>query len=160
MKLAVAATETLEEAREFAESNGFHAVGFGARPLDNRYPGMAHFDRSIEWTADIPDIEFGLDTWKPDPAQEAVQDADAPAEEETAEAVHPPTEAPEPGDAAEPEDIPPESTAAPAQDAAPVQDAGPDPVQQAEPESPPQADAAEPGFAAAGSVRDARRLVR
>ena len=82
VKLAVVAQETLEEAREFATGNGFAPAGFGARPLDNRFRGVAHFDRSIDWTAEIEDIEFGHDTWhQARAASETVEDDTAPTED-------------------------------------------------------------------------------
>jgi hypothetical protein len=88
VKLAVVAQDTLEEARAFATGHGFAPAGFGARPLDNRYRGVAHFDRSIEWTAEIDDIEFGHDTWhksrKSADAPEAPVDVE-PSPDETGE---------------------------------------------------------------------------
>ncbi len=63
VKLAVIAEETLDEATEFAKEHGFNVAGFGARPLDNRYPGVAHFDRSLEWTSELETIGFGPDSW-------------------------------------------------------------------------------------------------
>jgi len=68
VKLAVVAQETLDEAREFARQHGFVPAGFGARPLDNRFAGIAHFDRTPDWIASIPDIEFGRDTWQTEQA--------------------------------------------------------------------------------------------
>lgn len=109
VKLAVVAQETLDEARAFASGHGFTPAGFGARPLDNRYRGVAHFDRSIDWTADIEDIEFGHDTWHNTPspaapdagetAPDAESTGDAPATEEEAPAeasAAPAPEAPDP----------------------------------------------------------------
>lgn len=80
VKLAVAARETLAEAEAFARNNGFEPAGFAARPLDNRFPGVAHFDRTPDWTSTISDIEFGHDAWhkakKPDESA-----PDTPAED-------------------------------------------------------------------------------
>ncbi len=86
VKLAVVAKETLDEAREFAEQHGFPPAGFGARPLDNRFPGIAHFDRTPDWIAETPDIEFGRDTWQ--------------TEQATAQSTQHANEAPEPEDTA------------------------------------------------------------
>lgn len=80
VKLAVVAQETLDEARAFATGHGFAPAGFGARPLDNRYRGVAHFDRSIDWTADISDIEFGHDTWHKSRREATQPTADTPEE--------------------------------------------------------------------------------
>lgn len=83
VKLAVVARETLAEAESFAKEHGFDPAGFAARPLDNRFPGVAHFDRDPDWTAAISDIEFGHDSWpksnaKPEEAEsEPEKQADA-----------------------------------------------------------------------------------
>lgn len=119
VKLAVVARETLEEAREFATGHGFAPAGFGARPLDNRYRGVAHFDRTIDWTADIADIEFGHDTWhKP---RKAADTSEEPAETEAS---------PEPGSeasaSAAPQDDEISASDAAAAPAAPDADATPD----------------------------------
>lgn len=109
VKLAVVAQETLEEAREFATGHGFTPAGFGARPLDNRYRGVAHFDRSIGWTAEVEDIEFGHDTWhktqsKTVPAaEEAMPDAEEAAAAETFAPSHTPEPEAEPEPVAETE---------------------------------------------------------
>jgi len=101
VKLAVVARETLAEAEGFARENGFEPAGFAARPLDNRYPGVAHFDRSPDWTASISDIEFGHDSWQQAPAP-----AEAPSERDTAPGEDA-SGAPEPKpDDAAPEDAP------------------------------------------------------
>jgi len=98
VKLAVVARDTLAEAEGFARENGFEPVGFAARPLDNRYPGVAHFDRSLEWTASISDIEFGHDSWqKSNPLAEAPSEGDAtPAEDAERAPAAMPEDAPAP----------------------------------------------------------------
>lgn len=106
VKLAVVARETLAEAEGFAREHGFEPVGFAARPLDNRYPGVAHFDRSPDWTAAITDIEFGHDNWhKPDTGADVASPQDARAEEIGKDEADPAADAPakdspEPGIAA------------------------------------------------------------
>lgn len=131
VKLAVVAQETLEEAREFATGHGFAPAGFGARPLDNRFRGVAHFDRSIGWTAEIKDIEFGHDTWHKARHKSALE-AEPPIEEA---ADSPVTEAaPEPISEADSETPASDTASAHSEDrAAPPGDAGtadekPDPV--------------------------------
>ena len=93
VKLAVVAQETLEEARQFAEANGFTPVGFGGRPLDNRYRGVAHFDRSLDWVAEIDDIEFGHDTWHKHKPKAESDEAAAPEDAVEAEEPAAPVEA-------------------------------------------------------------------
>jgi hypothetical protein len=88
VKLAVVARETLTEAEGFARENGFEPIGFAARPLDNRYPGVAHFDRSPDWTTSIADIEFGHDSWhKSNPKAEDAPEEAPIAEDSAAGAV-------------------------------------------------------------------------
>jgi hypothetical protein len=88
VKLAAVARETLAEAEGFARENGFEPAGFAARPLDNRYPGVAHFDRSPDWTTSIADIEFGHDSWrKSNPKAENAPEAAPGAEDSVADAV-------------------------------------------------------------------------
>lgn len=119
VKLAVVAKETLEEAREFATGHGFAPAGFGARPLDNRYRGVAHFDRSIDWTADIADIEFGHDTWHS--PRKAADASEKPADTEIspdAGSEDPATAAPQNDESAEADTA--AAPVAPDADAAPV----------------------------------------
>lgn len=106
VKLAVVAQETLEEAQEFCEQHDFTPAGYGARPLDNRYPGIAYFDRSLDWIAEIPDIEFGHDTWhppRPEPIDESPDtdtETDRSAPTDGAEPQAPPADEPAPAAAA------------------------------------------------------------
>ncbi len=99
VKLAVVADETLDEARAFATEHGFTPVGLAARPLDDRYPRIAHFDRSLPWVDDIADIDFGRDTWQPPKPETDNKAPDEPDEEEAA----PETNSPETEDAGSPE---------------------------------------------------------
>ena len=133
VKLAVVAQETLEEARAFATGHGFAPAGFGARPLDNRFRGVAHFDRSIDWTAEIADIEFGHDTWhkarsqRPEAAEAPVEDApavDVPEPEPAPDSSTRPEPAldSERSAAADPAALPEPTTADPDEDATLVSD--------------------------------------
>lgn len=130
VKLAVVARETLAEAESFARENGFEPTGFAARPLDNRYPGVAHFDRSLDWTTSISDIEFGHDSWRKSNAEpeEAPIAEDPVANAASAEPAE--SEDTRPADAPDPE-----ITAAPAPTAEDEPEAGksPDPVPAAAP---------------------------
>ncbi|MGI3187067.1 hypothetical protein [Nioella aestuarii] len=124
VKLAVVAQETLEEARAFATGHGFTPAGFGARPLDNRYRGVAHFDRSIDWTAEIADIEFGHDTWHKARKTAETPVEDAPVEEEEQPVNDAPIEADEADKAADASDAPvADETPAPSDSDAPKDDA-------------------------------------
>ena len=141
VKLAVVAQETLEEARQFAEANGFTPVGFGGRPLDNRYRGVAHFDRSLDWVAEIDDIEFGHDTWHKHKPKAESDEAAAPedaveAEEPAAPVEEAPVEAAAMAPAQEADEPAAENDAAPteapqedgADEAGRVEAAAPEPV--------------------------------
>jgi len=82
VKVAVAAKETLDEARGFAESYGFKAAGFIATPPMERFPGLPEF--AHDGTSDLglsPDgLVFGPDTWS-DPASAAPSaEPDTPAD--------------------------------------------------------------------------------
>ena len=149
VKLAVAARETLAEAEGFAREHGFEPAGFAARPLDNRFPGVAHFDRSPDWTKSIADIEFGHDSWQKanDKREDAIEEAPA-VEEGSAEAA---TEVPRPPEGA-PSAAPP--------DAEPV--AAPTPTSTTEPTTAPDADPslardAEPEAQAVAAKKDSQR---
>ncbi len=85
VKLAVVARETLAEAESFAKEHGFEPAGFAARPVDNRFPGVALFDREPDWTASLTEIEFGRDSWPKSNAKPA--EAEAAAAEPAKEAV-------------------------------------------------------------------------
>jgi len=89
VKVAVAAKETLDEARGFAESYGFKAAGFIATPPMERFPGLPEFahDGASDLGLSPDGLEFGPDTWS-DPASaapsaEAYAPADAPTTVET-----------------------------------------------------------------------------
>lgn len=124
VKLAVVARETLAEAESFAKEHGFEPAGFAARPVDNRFPGVALFDREPDWTASLTEIEFGRDSWpksnaKPaeaaaaELAKEAVPEAEADrapdkAEDAAKAATAKTKDAPAPKD--EPKDEPKDRT--------------------------------------------------
>ncbi len=137
VKLAVVARETLAEAEGFARENGFEPAGFAARPLDNRFPGVAHFDRSPDWTKSISDIEFGHDSWqkasdKPDDAIEVAAASEKGAADAAPEASNPPEggpspDAPDADPAAMPAPTPPnEPATAPDEDPSLARDAEPE----------------------------------
>ncbi len=107
VKLAVVAKETLEEATEFATSHGFKPAGFGARPLDNRYSGVAHFDRTLAFVDDLPEIEFGPDQFYPAPAAMPDPEEDGETEKgDTTETTESEDSAPDVEAVLEPEESP------------------------------------------------------
>lgn len=82
VKVAVIAQETLDEARGFAETYGFTALGFSAMPPEEKFPGMPAFDGSDSAPLDLPvaGLRLGSDDWAT--ARDAAAEAEIPASTE------------------------------------------------------------------------------